>query len=149
MSMPAIAVEPLVSVAYVSSSTELLSADELKNLLIEIREKNRERDITGMLLYRGGNFLQVIEGPASAIDELVRVLQGDHRHNGMIVLCRTNIEERQFREWQMAFRDISGEDLKGMEGYSPFFELSFTDAEFTRNPNFAYRLLRQFKERLR
>ena len=143
------AVETLFSAVYVSSAPQELTARELTELLSEIRERNKHRGITGMLLYRGGNFLQVIEGPESAVNGLLKSLTKDPRHKDLIVLKRSVIEERQFSEWQMAFRDITRADLTGMEGYSDFMELSFTNAEFLAKPNHCHKLLLRFKENCR
>jgi hypothetical protein len=143
------AVETLASAVYVSSAQRELSPSELTELLKETRENNKRRGITGMLLYRGGNFLQVIEGTESAIDALFVSLRRDKRHNGIIVIKRRQIEERQFGEWQMAFRDISSVDLNEMEGYSPFMEFSFTDNKFQANPDQCHKLLLRFKESTR
>ena len=149
MSPSEAALDVLVSVVYVSSAHTELTSAELTELLTDIRERNRRRNITGLLLYRGGNFLQVVEGPEREIDALLKALRKDRRHDGLIVIKRSRIHERQFSEWQMAFRDITGGDLMNMEGYSPFMELSFTAAEFHAKPNQCHRLLLQFKEKIR
>jgi hypothetical protein len=139
----------LVSVLYVSSATKEMTPPELLEMLTDIREKNKRQEITGMLLYRGGNFLQVIEGPETAVDGLLKALEHDPAHYGMIVLCRNHIAAREFGDWRMAFRDISHEDLSEMEGYSRFMEAPFTDAEFQCKPKSVYRLLVNFKTRMR
>lgn len=45
---------------YVSAANPLLSRDELQGLLEKARIKNRHLGITGMLIHRGGNFIQYI-----------------------------------------------------------------------------------------
>jgi hypothetical protein len=139
----------LVSVLYVSSATKEMTPPELLDMLTNIREKNKRQEITGMLLYRGGNFLQVIEGPETAVDGLLNSLESDPAHCGMIVLYRSPIAVREFGDWRMAFRDINNEDLTAMEGYSRFMEAPFTDAEFQSKPKSVYKLLVNFKTRMR
>jgi hypothetical protein len=148
MSSLEVAADTLISAVYVSSAHSTLTDQELAQILTISRENNKKRGITGMLLYRGGDFMQIIEGPAASIEALLKSLARDTRHTGMIILKKTPIPERQFSEWQMAFRDLNGEDFKNMEGYSPFMEWSFKDCEFKDKPNLCYKLLLQFKERL-
>lgn len=47
---------------YLSSAAVKFTEDELKGLLIKARKKNLARELTGMLLYIEGNFIQVLEG---------------------------------------------------------------------------------------
>jgi len=148
MSTVEVAADTLISAVYVSSAHSAMTDQELAKLLEVSRENNKKRGITGMLLYRGGDFMQVIEGPAASIEALLKSLARDTRHTGMIILKKTVIPERQFSEWQMAFRDLDGADVKNMEGYSPFMKWSFQGSEFKDKPNLCYKLLLQFKERL-
>lgn len=135
----------LVSVVYVSSAVNELTPEELVVMLPKIRRRNHERGITGLLLYRGGNFLQVIEGPPHAVDELLENLKKDRRHKGMIVMMRQPIQQREFGEWQMAFRNVTDKDLRSMEGYSNFLELPFASPEFKAKPSQAHKLLLKFR----
>jgi len=52
-----------VPLVYVSSATELFSDTQLENLLLRSRQNNSTLGITGMLLYKDGNFMQCLEGP--------------------------------------------------------------------------------------
>ncbi len=139
----------LVSAVYVSSAVRPLKPHELREMLSVIRRQNELRGITGMLLYRSGNFLQVVEGPAPAINRLLQSLQRDPRHTGMIILNKKPIQQREFAEWHMAFRDISDLYTQDVEGYSHFMEFSFTSPELLTQPSLSLRLLQQFKEGLR
>ena len=47
---------------YVSSAVDLFSDEELLKLLDVSRKNNQALDVTGMLLYKGGNFMQFLEG---------------------------------------------------------------------------------------
>jgi hypothetical protein len=148
MSAVEAATDTLVSAVYISSACGDMTDQQLADLLEISRENNKKRGITGMLLYRGGDFMQVIEGPAANIEHLLKALAADKRHRGMLILKKGVIPERQFGDWQMAFRDLNGVDAKNMEGYSPFMESGFQASEFKDKPNLSYKLLLQFKERL-
>jgi len=142
-------VEQLVCAVYVSSAHKLLGDHELLELLQVARKNNERRDITGMLLYRDGNFLQILEGPASAVDELLDKIKRDARHHGVILMSRRGVEERQFSEWQMAFRNMS-KSHTAEDGYSPFLEPYTEDEEETGEASqLVFRLLRRFKDVVR
>ena len=140
--------DQLVAVVYVSSATQPFKEDEILDLLRVARQNNERDDLTGMLLYREGNFLQVLEGPASAIDKTVEKIRHDPRHKGFILMSRKKIDERQFSDWRMAFRNMS-KDCSAAEGYSPFLEPDVDDDEVGEQSQLIFRLLRRFKEDMR
>jgi len=141
-------VEQLVSAVYVSSAVRPMPEEEILELLRVARKRNESLGITGMLLYRGGNFLQVLEGPAGAVDQLIDKIKKDPRHRGVILMSRKPIEDRQFGDWRMAFRNMS-KNCAVEEGYSPFLEPDSVDEELGEESQLVYRLLRRFKEDMR
>jgi hypothetical protein len=145
----AIAADQLVSLVYVSSGVRQFAETEIAEILAQARRNNQRSGLTGMLLYRDGNFLQVLEGTEGSVKAAMQRIERDDRHRGILVMKQGAITERRFSQWQMAFRDISLEGLKEIEGYSPFMETSFETDEFRSKPDFAYRMLLQFKSRLR
>jgi hypothetical protein len=144
-------VDQLICAVYVSSAHKLLDDAELLELLQVARQNNQRSDVTGMLLYRDGNFLQVLEGPAPAVDALIDKIKRDTRHHGLILMSRRGIEERQFSDWQMAFRNMSNSHM-AEEGYSPFLEPTFDEEEEEETgeaSQLVFRLLRRFKDVVR
>ncbi len=141
--------DPLMALVYVSSGVRVFTQTEITQILTEARRNNRQAGLTGMLLYRDGNFLQVLEGPQAAVMATFKKIERDPRHRGLLVMKNSPIAERSFSEWQMAFRDISCDSVKEIEGYSPFMELSFSADAFRSKPDFALRMLLQFKDKLR
>ena len=99
----------MIQIAYVSSTRGLLTAAGIAELLVGSRERNLARQITGMLLYKGGNVLQVIEGEEPQISSLFRSISKDPRHTGVIRLYQKNIESRDFPDWTMGFHDLDAE----------------------------------------
>jgi len=71
MSAPADQDNELVSLVYVSSSVRELDDSEILNILRTSQRNNERRNITGMLLYKDGNFLQVLEGTDRSVTELM------------------------------------------------------------------------------
>jgi hypothetical protein len=141
-------VDQLVAAVYVSSATKPLSEEEIVEILRVARENNTRLDITGMLLYKEGNFLQVLEGPASVVDPLIAKIKKDPRHQGVILMSRKSIEARQFADWSMAYRNMC-KSCPAEEGYSPFLEPDFDADELGEESQLVFRLLRRFKEDMR
>jgi hypothetical protein len=139
----------LISVVYVSSAFRKLSNEEILEILRKSQENNQRREITGMLLYHDGNFMQALEGPEPEVDELMRHLEGDDRHRGLIVLDRRPITERHFPKWSMAFKDLTGIEPSPGDAYSDFFSNNLLDERFRAEPDLAYRLLLHFKQNSR
>ncbi len=97
---------------YVSSANWLYSAEELEDILNVAWSKNKRLGITGMLLYKEGNIIQALEGPKQAVEELMSVIARDPRHSGVQVLTRQMVPEREYGDWEMAYRDINSGLLK-------------------------------------
>ena len=76
---------------------------QLQGILATSRANNARAGITGALLYRGGNFAQVLEGPLAAVERAVELIQRDPRHSEVIVIQSGPAETRDFPEWSMAF----------------------------------------------
>jgi hypothetical protein len=98
----------LFHIIYVSSSKGLMSEEELAGLLKSIQTNNIENEITGMLLYREGNIMQVIEGEKHNIEQLFRRIELDERHTGIIKLVQEEISHRDFADWSMYYKNLSG-----------------------------------------
>lgn len=137
----------MFQLAYVSSSRGLFSPADIASILAVSREKNRKLGITGMLLYKGGNILQVLEGERDVVLGLFETICLDPRHSGVIKLYECEKAERDFPGWSMGFHDLDAEDLRAMEGFSEFFEPQFDMT--TIKPSAAAHLLSSFKAAIR
>jgi hypothetical protein len=136
----------MYSLTYVSSATRLLSQEDLRNLLSTSRLNNERLGLTGMLLYKDGNFMQVLEGEQEAVLAVQARILEDVRHKGIIVLLRGNVPHRSFRQWSMAFRNLDEPSSRGTPGYDDFLNTPLTDARFLQNPAATQKLLHVFKK---
>lgn len=135
----------LYQIVYTSSATRPLSSDELAVILEEARARNEQLDVTGMLLYNDGNFLQVIEGQKATLFELYDMIRSDRRHTGVITLAEQSIEERSFEDWRMSFRrldSLAPEDVPA--GYTDFWGREAE--EFDKAPGHIHAALRHFRD---
>lgn len=94
---------------YRSRSVDAVAIEDLGGLLSDARARNRVSGISGMLLYGGGMFLQLIEGPAEEVEALFSVISGDARHADACVLRRDEVAERMFPDRALAFEPMGGD----------------------------------------
>jgi hypothetical protein len=73
----------------------------LAGILVRSREKNRKAQITGALICRQDLYLQLIEGPETAIDAAFGRIVKDDRHLAVKVLLSRIADQRMFPEWEM------------------------------------------------
>lgn len=130
---------------YVSVAAENVSKGELLGILAHSRSKNAEAGITGMLLYKDGNFMQVLEGEEGPVRDLYTRIRRDPRHLGIVTLIEGERERRCFGDWSMGFQDLSAPEARQIPGYSEFLDTPLTAEEFSANPSQCERLLWAFK----
>lgn len=138
----------MISMVYVSSARRLFSDRDLVELLEQSRENNARLDITGMLLYKDGNFMQALKGPDDAVLQWFDTIQRDERHHRVIQLLRGPIERREFPSWSMGFHNLRDAGLERTPGYSPFMNEALTSAGFQNDPTRAQKLLRIFRRKM-
>ena len=91
----------LTSVTYTSLARLDLQASDLEDIHRTARDQNALDGITGLLVFNGTHFLQIVEGSEKAIDELIERLRKDPRHTGFEIRDRRKVEARSFPEWSM------------------------------------------------
>ncbi|MBV7299280.1 BLUF domain-containing protein [Enterovibrio paralichthyis] len=134
--------DELQQVVYISSAEHLFSDEEFAEMLATIRAKNERLGVTGMLLYKDGDFIQVIEGRPEVLGPLFDTISRDPRHYSIVELMRKNITERQFSNWSMGFHHINVNDPR-LAGFNRFFD----DVEHENvDPGEALNLLLVFRE---
>ena len=97
----------LVSLTYTSLARLDLTSADLDAIHRTARELNALDGISGLLVFNGTHFLQIIEGSETAIDELVARLRRDPRHSGLEVRDRHRVEQPSFPDWSMELVRVS------------------------------------------
>ncbi len=138
----------MYQLVYASSATVPFEDTELRALLEVWQHNNAKIQLTGMLLYKDGNIMQVLEGEESAVLTLYKRIAQDSRHRGVMTFLKGPIPERNFSTWSMAYRNLNL-DAASILGYSEFLNSPLTGDEFANDPSRCQRLLMVFKENLR
>lgn len=130
----------LVQIIYTSNATTCFSQKQLVNLLAKARKNNHSLNISGMLVYDDGFFIQVLEGPENDVDALFTCIEKDPKHCNVRLLLRQQLTEKEYDEWSMGFVDTA--DLnKQVAGYLPYKTLSLKIRDKTQ----ARKLIRMFQ----
>lgn len=106
---------PVFQLGYISFASDAFKKEAkegISDILEEARVFNKENDITGMLLYRKGVFLQILEGNRDTVLNLYGRIASDLRHEGIKTLIKQNENERIFKDWSMSYKEIDDADLK-------------------------------------
>lgn len=135
----------MIRLIYVSSATKEMSQQELVELLSQSREKNQLLNITGMLLYSGGNFFQILEGEKNSVEELYAKITKDERHTDCIMIDESEIKDRTFPNWSMGFKNLNLESKESLAGYSEFLNKKLNPKDFLNKVDEVFGLLENFK----
>jgi hypothetical protein len=134
----------LIHLVYVSSACGDLDDAELDHILASAVRRNSQQQVTGILLYVGGNFMQVLEGEATAVDEVFAHIERDPRHTNIIVLEREPIPERSFGRWSMGFRRLGAPDAATRPDFVPIIQGGFDAARAGARPGVVLEMLQHF-----
>ena len=110
----------LIQHIYVSHAAPTFEEHEIPELLKQIRPDNAKHGITGMLIYTGTAFLQVLEGAQASVNELFDRILRDRRHMRVTSIVHEALYERQFNDWTMDFVTVDATDVDGIVGGPSF-----------------------------
>lgn len=108
----------LYQLLYKSYATKALTVEEFADLLVGARVKNDALGITGILLYKSGVFVQLLEGDKKNIEELYDVIKSDARHTQVECLYFKPASDRVCESWAMKIHNLDfgePETLIGVE----------------------------------
>ena len=100
-------------------------------ILATSQRNNSAVDVTGALMFNGGAFAQVLEGPRRSVEQTFERIQRDWRHGDVTVLQCGPVEERGFADWSMAFvgHSAQGQTLWSGLAAESGFDLSRLDGD--------------------
>ena len=136
----------LFQVVYTSTAAEDFSRAELVELLKSSVKRNTRAGITGLLLYKDGCFMQALEGEEESVVRLFPKIARDPRHHHVIPLIHERIEQRNFPNSAMAFRDLETPELRALPGYSEFLNTPLNGELYAKDVAKCMKLLLLFKQ---
>ena len=133
-----------IQIIYTSLAEYPYSDAELDELLELSAGFNARMNITGLLLYGEGKFMQVLEGEADIVDALIQRIKADPRHQNVNVLVRGPIRKRDFSEWAMGFHRTDRDSIGDMMHFVDFFEEEFDPDTLSDHASLALSVLKSF-----
>lgn len=117
--------EPAFQLLYISAGTREFTESELEEILAVARSNNEALNVTGMLLYHQGSFIQALEGEQSVVESLYQKIGTDKRHLETRVLYRGDIPDRNFKSWSMGFYRSKQSNEDNLDGFHHFLRNGF------------------------
>lgn len=96
--------EALFQLSYSSTAYPKFSEQDLDNIVQASRTRNAALGVTGVLLFTEGAFLQVLEGPRTAVIAIFSSIESDPRHRNVTLLFERPVKERNFKGWAMGLQ---------------------------------------------
>ncbi|MDQ2795248.1 MAG: BLUF domain-containing protein [Bacteroidota bacterium] len=110
---------PLCQLIYRSRAAKPFSSAALAALLRASRLRNQERHISGILLYAGEQFMQVIEGYEPTLTTLYDHIRADPRHTDVQLLAYGPATGRWFADWRMGYAAVAASQFEKVTGFLP------------------------------
>jgi len=136
---------PLIRTVYVSAATKPFTQSELRELLSKSRMHNSSVGITGLLLYHKESFFQILEGKESDVTMLFAQIERDKRHNRVLLLSKTNTEQRNFGAWSMGFIDVDPIAAK-LPGFMKLLDAKSSFLDLRGNSGLTAKLIDGFQD---
>lgn len=98
---------------YRSQSRSEASRNQVQQIVETSTRNNARADITGLLLYNGKIFLQLLEGEEKAVRRCYEKISQDSRHIFPVILAHVTSEKRLFPAWKMGSVEMKPETIPG------------------------------------
>ncbi|ENH3196885.1 diguanylate phosphodiesterase [Citrobacter sp. Cb016] len=96
----------LTTIIYRSHLREDAPLKALEDMVTAANIKNRRSDVTGILLFNGHHFFQLLEGPEEQVKEIYRCICNDPRHHNVVELMCDYAPARRFGNVGMELFDL-------------------------------------------
>lgn len=116
----------IFQLVYLSFASPVFNPDEDKGvheILAVANEHNASIGISGMLLYKGGVFMQLLEGNKNVVLNLYGRIASDLRHEGLKVLVKQEVSDRLFGDWTMASKKMEKLNVESISEILPWQEI--------------------------
>ena len=78
----------------------------IDSILTESERNNLISQITGLLIFDGVRYIQILEGAPSQVEALFETISNDPRHHQIERLYSGEISARAFQDWRMAYESL-------------------------------------------
>ncbi|WP_130834159.1 diguanylate phosphodiesterase [[Erwinia] mediterraneensis] len=96
----------LSTLIYRSRLNQQVNAAQLEQLVSTAQRNNKKIQVTGILLFDGTWFFQILEGPFHAVNALYENICQDQRHDNIVEMMRDYAPKRRFGNLGMELFDL-------------------------------------------
>lgn len=101
----------MYELVYRSRAAGFINTEQVEAIVRKAAFNNSKLGVTGILLFDGHHFTQLLEGREKIVRSLFAEIEQDRRHENVECFFRQTIGERQFPQWSMGY--TFHEDLNG------------------------------------
>lgn len=91
----------LMTLSYRSVAADDFTEPAISGMVAQAQRFNASAAITGVLLYDGHYFLQILEGPLAQMTRLFASIRADGRHCHVLPFAVRWLAQRRFDDWSM------------------------------------------------
>ncbi|MFM1875254.1 MAG: hypothetical protein RL266_991 [Bacteroidota bacterium] len=90
--------------------------------MAKAEQRNKQQNITGLLVYFDGSFIQMLEGAEEDVLDTFDRIKGDSRHEQIIKLFSGETDKRHFPNWKMALEVVDRAKFSEIDSYESLDE---------------------------
>lgn len=136
----------LQELLYTSLAIPTASHENVADILKVSQTNNAEHNLTGLLLFDGYRYIQILEGTAENLSVLYAAIEEDPRHYDLELIYRGGIEARAFQDWRMAFESLPPGLLNDLAENMSVFALDVEAETMLEGESFGARLNGMFMD---
>lgn len=103
----------LHEILYCSTLADQAPIRVVADIAAKARIANKQRDITGLLIFDGQHFCQQLEGDEQILTALMERISDDPRHTNVTVLHQSPLASRRFKRFSLGYTPV--EDVEALE----------------------------------
>ena len=96
----------LLELIYTSLTEAHNDTDKVQGILASSERNNAAISVTGLLLFDGERYIQILEGQAEKVEGLFATISEDARHHNLELLHKGPISGRSFETSRMAYEAL-------------------------------------------
>lgn len=139
----------LYEILYSSISVVKFDAQAIKDLLRQCFDNNEKNGITGCMIYKKREFIQVVEGEKEQVLQLFEKIKKDTRHTKIKIIWEGETAKRSFDKWLMGFYNFDELNKTEILGFADILKKGMKEAPTTNYESVASRLFSLLSEDIR
>ncbi len=128
------------SYVYLSRASDDFDEKDIESIVETSRRNNTRDGVTGMLLYKDGRFLQILEGDEAKVKQIADRIEADPRHAELTVIFDGQMPQL-FTDWSMGYANLNTELFRNHPAVLDYFRKTWCAESFQSAQTRVRRLL--------